>query len=420
MTALHANPDGPTVVVNNQVLYIDRFIETDPTVVDTISQAGDGVAELHRLLTLGAQVDKLASTTLDIEVLNTTVDRVTGTLGSAVDEAVQGLASSTQQLLDPTTGALPTALRTFSAGFEALLGSHFDPDSRKSILGKFEVLMTKVAHEQAVQISRMLDTNAPDSPLNRMRDEVTKNLKAETGVVTAQLRDLGERFAAQEAAVAVRREMTNKTTAKGFTFEDVVHELVAPLAAIHQDSAVQTGHDKGCDGTQRGDEVISLNPDDTRGHEANIVLECKDRKLSLKKILEELDEAMSNRNASVGIAVFAGPDLAPSPVPFSPYGNKAVLVLDKDDPDPHAIRLAYMWARWMARRELAGADTLDAARIEALIDEARRALQHATQVKRAHTSARKGIDDAASHVDTLIAEVTSALDGLATEVAKAA
>lgn len=63
---------------------------------------------------------------------------------------------------------------------------------------------------------------------------------------------------------------------------------------------------------------------------------------------------------------------------------------------------------------------MDVARIESMLDEARRGLQRATTVKKCHTSVRKSIDEATAHVDALASEIVNLLDDLGTEVTKAA
>ena len=78
----------------------------------------------------------------------------------------------------------------------------------------------------------------------------------------------------------------------------------------------------------------------------------------------------SNRDACVGIAVFGSAEVAPVKVPFAQYGDKAILVLDKEHPDPGPVSLAYLWSRWVAKRNLAdNAASLDFGKIEALIVE---------------------------------------------------
>ena len=121
----------------------------------------------------------------------------------------------------------------------------------------------------------------------------------------------------------------------------------------------------GVAGTQKGDEIVTLNPDDANGYEARFALEAKSRKLTMRNTLKELDDALENRDALAAIAVFTTQEQAPTSVPFHYAGNKAIVVLDKEGVDDAALRLAYMWARWVVRRELCGApaDELDIARV---------------------------------------------------------
>ncbi|MDQ1537893.1 MAG: hypothetical protein QOE58_2286 [Actinomycetota bacterium] len=421
MTAQMINSNQPSVVVNDGVLYMNNLVENDLTVVAAVEPADNPVGEVQRLLRLGAQVDRLAGTTLDAEVMEGTALRLTEGFERTVDTAIGEIEKSTKRLLDPNKGTLPSALGAFQTEFAAMLGSSFDPDSRKSIIGKLDNLMKKAATDQATAINLLLDPSSPDSPLSNWKEEISKTVKAESHVVSEQVRELSERIAVQAATVLAKKEAANKMTSKGFAFEDVLHALLEQNALPHQDLAVQTGRALGSCGNQRGDEVVTLNPDDTRGIDVNIVLECKDKKMGLKKILDELDGAMANRNASAGVAVFASYEAAPITSSFANWGDKAILVLDKDDPDPMAVRLAYMWARWVAKRELAGHDDeVDLARVEVLIDDVRRALQRTTYVKKCHTSARKSIDEATASIEVLATEVTTALDQLCDEVNKAA
>lgn len=141
------------------------------------------------------------------------------------------------------------------------------------------------------------------------------------------------------------------------------------------------------------------------------VLEAKARKLGLKAILDELDQAIENRDALAGIAVFRTQEIAPTSAPFHIFGNKAIAVLDKDADDTAALRVAYMWARWVAQRESAAGPSseIDSERITSAVDEAVRALATETTIKKSHTQARKAIDSASSQVAQLRLEVERAL-----------
>jgi hypothetical protein len=228
---------------------------------------------------------------------------------------------------------------------------------------------------------------------------------------------LSERIAVKEAIAPV----IAITTGKGFTYEDAVHEAVARIASHHGDCAEQTGKTSGSTATQKGDEVVTLDADDTYGCEGRFVLEAKARKLNMRKTIEELDAALANREALAAIAVFSAADEAPTAVPFHHTGNKAIVVFDAEDGDDSALRLGYMWARWVVRRELAGsaAEDVDLDRIGGLIEDARRAIDRVTAIKRSHTQAKKSIDQAGEQVSALADEVREALDAVAEELSAA-
>jgi len=119
--------------------------------------------------------------------------------------------------------------------------------------------------------------------------------------------------------------------------------------------------------------------------------------------------------------VFTTQEQAPTSVPFHHSGNRAIVVLDADGHDDAALRLAYMWARWIVRRECAGAgaDDVDLERVAALIEDARRAIDRSSAIKRFHTNAKKSIDQASEQLGSLTSEVQDALDAVADELAEA-
>ena len=124
---------------------------------------------------------------------------------------------------------------------------------------------------------------------------------------------------------------------------------------------------------------------------------------------------------SSAIAVFTTQEQAPTSVPFHYAGNKAIVVLDKEGADDSALRLGYMWARWVVRRDLCAepSDELDVARIGGLIDDAARAIDRCTTIRKYHTQARKGIEHAGLELDALVDEVRESLDAIGEELAPA-
>jgi hypothetical protein len=118
--------------------------------------------------------------------------------------------------------------------------------------------------------------------------------------------------------------------------------------------------------------------------------------------------------------VFSSQDVAPGTEPFRWFDRRAIVVLDKDELDPQALRLAYLWARWVATRDASTAcEGVDVDRLLALIEGATRSLKTASAVRGSHTQAKKAIDQAGRQLDSLLADVQSALDELQSVLAEA-
>ena len=245
---------------------------------------------------------------------------------------------------------------------------------------------------------------------------MAKTRKDILDAVHGQIRELRGDIGDLTTALAVknaRAEAEARSAVKGFSFEDLVEEGLARIGAVHGDVVERVGTRTGAAGTKAGDMRVTLNPDDTAGNDARFAVECKDRKLSHAKVMEELDRGAANHGAVCALAVFSRQDLAPTTMPFVWWGNRAILVYDKDDPDSAALQLAYCWARWVTRRELSGrTEVFDASRAEAALQRARQALAKQQAARACFTMATNKISEGTRHVDGLVEEVRAALTEL--------
>jgi hypothetical protein len=339
-------------------------------------------------------------------------DRIAVEMSSAIDR----INTTAAGLLDEDSGALCRTLGAHTRELEALLGATFDPDSKKSVLALFEEVIRSAHEQHTTAIKRLVTVEGDDSPLAELGRSVVVEVQKQLREVKQDIIDLSEKIAVQEAVAPV----LDLTTGKGFRFEDVVDARVNEIAARHGDVAERVGTVSGLSGHQKGDEVVVVNRDDVNGADVCFVLEVKARKLNMRQTVEELDAAMANRGALAGIAVFSTQQQAPTSVAFHCKDDKAVVVLDKDGVDDSALRLAYMWARWVVRRQLAGAavDGLDVDRIGRLIDDARRAIERHSNIKRSHSTAKKAIDAASGQAAAMAAEVDDSLVAIAHEIAR--
>jgi hypothetical protein len=395
------------VLVADGVVYVRELEEHDPEVVRVVAESEDSVAAIRQCLRIGARALRAAHVTVDVDVIERSFQALETRFESRVTDAVDEIARTTSDLLDEDNGALTGTLSAFRAEFDQLLGDTFDASSKLSVITKIEELVL-------CTMKGLITPEIDDSPIGRLKKELVDTMQREMGDVADEVRRVTEHLGILDATA----DAYEHTTSKGFDYEDVVDECVGALAAGYGDLAACTGNESGSCASKVGDEVVTLNRDDTHGVEARFTLEVKNRTLNMRKTLAELDQALANRDALAAIAVFRSQEQAPTSVPFQYNDDKAIAVLDPDDGDDSALRLAYMWARWTVRRRLAVGEQpgLDLERIAGLLEDACRALERHTAIKRFHTQARKSIDQAGEQVNDMVGEVHDTLDDLEAEL----
>lgn len=424
-TATHTgnNPPEPSVEVVGNSVIINNLVSTDPVVVRGVTESENPVAYTLDRLSLGFQAGLLSTASAGTAVLTSAVEHLTGSIETSTDSAVKGISDAVQAALSPEDGALPKALADIGEKVSSALAGVVDPDSKSSIVNQVvdqvEDFVKHLAEDQGAKLGALLDTRSPTSPLTQWKDDVVRTLKTETGEIRKEVVTLGERIAASAAATTAEKIMFAKTTLKGTKFEDLVFGLTAPIAQVHADLAEHTGHETGLLGTKDGDIVITLDEKDTGGAQASFVLEAKDKPMSKRAILNEVKNAMANRGAAFGVAIFSGYEIAPITTPFEWHGDKAIAVIDKDNPENGSLLVVYAWARLMTRYATMGTGTdVDLGRVQALVGDVQRALQAETQIKRNLSVARKGIEEAGTCTSVMTREIVTALESISTEIGK--
>ena len=122
-----------------------------------------------------------------------------------------------------------------------------------------------------------------------------------------------------------------------------------------------------------------------RGCDLRVVVEAKDRPMSMRAMRDELREARENRGAAVGVAVFT-PAHAPTGIaPFTMVGDDVYCVIDPEAPEPATLEAAVRLARLLALATLAEHEVeVDAAAIGAALTAIREQLE---VVRRAQVAA---------------------------------
>jgi hypothetical protein len=408
--AAHAYLTGDELVLKD-------FRERDSDVVEFVRTAEDPEAAVHRCLAMGARVLRLAGATLDSELVEHRFGEMTSELERRIADFSERVDESAESLLDEEEGKLALALRSWLDDVSTVLGDTFDETSKKSAIAKLEKVLEDARTEQVKAVRKLLDPHDDESPLGRWRSQIVEAVKDRGDKIEKAIDELKAQLGI-EGAVAEAHE---RTAVKGFDFESVVFDSLIPLVTPLQDVPEHVGNDTGSEGTKVGDIAVTISPTETPGRVVRYVVEAKDKPMTLKRALDELDAAMRNRDAEASLMVFANRGLCPVNEPFQCFDRKALVVLDTDDPDACALRLACLWARWTARREkVEGSEVIDVAIIQSLLEAARRSLNAATTIKGDHTRARTAIKLASQHLDDLVRDLKTALDQLEEEIAGSA
>jgi hypothetical protein len=405
--------DITSVLLDEDQLILESFYERDPQVLALARETDDLAVLVHDCLAVGARALTAAAATSEVAIVEKAFGEMTSSFTNGLDEFSKELETRTSELLDSEDGILPRSLDEFAGRLEELLGDTFDPESKKSAIAVLEQVMEKTALEQLKATRALLDPDNDISPLNRYRSEIVKAVEKEAQKLQKTVDELKTQLAVDEA----RAEMFERTTKKGFTFEDELETALIEICEPQGDVAERVGGTPGARG-KKGDFRVVVNPDDCGGQEISFTIEAKNQQLNLRDALKELDRCIVNRGALAGIAVFAKAEQCPGDIPFQSYGNRALVVYDPTEGNGLALRLAVAWARWVVRRQLAAtADSVDLDRIGSLIDAARQALRTQSTIDRALTTSANKITEAKGHLGSLVAEVEAALAGIESEIA---
>jgi hypothetical protein len=399
-------------VEDNKVVF-DGFVETDRHVVDAISVATDPELCAHELLHLGAHLAGLAAGSGGLAELEARVgarlDALAGTAQTTVTTGLATLAEQSRTLLAAEDGEVATALRSWRTNLDAHLGQLFDPDHKRSVIAAMETSLRGVLDTYSRRLTVALDPDVAGSPAARLLAQTrqdTTGLKAELAALTLAV-----------GAERGRADEHDRTAVKGLEFEPAVLAAVSAIAAPHGDLVEHVGRTTGARATKKGDILVTVTNDDLGPPPGAYIIEAKNRRLTLAATWRELDAAMANWEARAAVAVFAAGALAPTDLPFWYSDDKAIVVLDRHDPDPAALALACLFARWVVRRHAhPGEGGPDAEQMGAIIDRMQRDLARVSTIRRSLSSAAKATGEAREQLDTLATDIRAGLAELAAQL----
>jgi len=382
-------------------IVIDRLTVTDSALAAFLAErdVDDRPALVERALRIGLLALQDAGVTVNVDVVKGEFERLLRQAEQVNERAATTLEQTLRTNFADDDGRLPRTLERFLGDRGALrtfVSDLFDESKRDSAIGRIGTLLGTYFDGDASKLARLLDPTRLGSPMHQFREEISAGF--------AQLND---RLTAIEAAAAARATERARSTAKGTDFENLLEAMLADLARGAGDLLDRTSNDAGATlKSKKGDFVLTIDPRLARGADLRVVVEAKDRVISMRGIRDELREARENRGAAVGLAVFT-PAHAPSGIaPFAIVGDDVYCVVDPADPEPAVLEAAVRLARLLALASLAEHEVeVNAAAVAAALTGIREQLEAIKTLKSQLTSIGNATKAVWQGLDTLRAGI---------------
>jgi hypothetical protein len=406
------SPGGSAVCVDGDRLVVERLVFADPGLASIVGERppDDRPAFVERALRIGLLALQDAGTTLDVEMVRSEFEKLVRQSEQANERAAQALDLVLRTNFADGDGRLPRTLDRFLGDKGALrtfVADLFDERRRDSAIGRMGTMLERYFDGDASKLAQLLDPTRASSPLHQFRGEIAERFDK-----------LSERIVALEAASQARAAERAKGTAKGTDFEDLLESMLGEIARGAGDIVDRTGGETGDQlRSKKGDFVLTLNDAVARGADVRVVVEAKDRPMSVRAIRDELRDAKANRAAAVALAVFT-PAHAPTGVaPFDVRSGDVYCVLDPEAPEAATLEAAVKLARLLALASLAEREVeIDAAAVGRALAaireqlEAIRALRaQLTSIRNATGAVWEGLDKLRNGILVRVAEAESEL-----------
>ena len=400
-------PLHSSVRLEGDRIVIDRLSLSDPTLAAYLRErpADDRGALVERALRIGLIALQDAGVTVNVDAVRTEFERMVRQSEQVNERAAAALEQTLRANFADVDGRLPRTLEKFlgdRGALRSMVDELFDETKRDSAIGRISGMLERYFDGDASKLAHLLDPTRLNSPMHQFRQEIAAGFKG-----------LEERLVAIEAAAAARGAERARSAAKGADFEELLGVMLGEIARGAGDLLDQTGLETGSVmKSKKGDFVLTVDARVARGCDLRVVIEAKDRPMSMRAMRDELREARENRSAAVALAVFT-PAHAPTGIaPFTVIGDDVYCVIDPEAPEPATLEAAVRLARLLALASLAEREVeLDAAAVQAALTGIREQLEVVRQLKSQLTS----ISNATKAVWTGLDSMRSAILSRVTE-----
>lgn len=337
-----------TILVQGNVFINDVTLENEE-LAEYLLENGSTEEVLNAILNAGVSHMNLIKGSIEKNLMKEQVKIIEKSIVKTIDNAVSDMSSEAAKYL----GSDKKKKGIFIEGVESLqknliaelTGAVTDEKNTDSAIYKinqtvaefttsFENLLEQHIENQNESISDNFDLGDSNSIGSKLVGNVIDKLKPEIELIKQALNI---------------QDALEKTTKSGLSHEDSVQDALVSLKN-NSDIVEFTGGTTGkLARNKKGDHVVTFANEDGSLSNIKAVFESKDDKSfnSFTKVRDELDEAMKNRESSVGVFVVKNQENINKITSelFSPFGEKYSVVVYNEEIGDLALQLAYLWAK---------------------------------------------------------------------------
>jgi len=240
-----------------------------------------------------------------------------GDLAKKIDVAVGEFS------LDNEESALSRLVRNVHTA-QKTIQDQFSLDEDQSALSRLKRILE--ATQESINSQLTLDDD--QSALARLRKELTEILQEQQ----KSSREFQQEVTSALQAMQIRKEQAAKGTLHGIEFEQSLMSFIDHEFKATDDIVTATGNTTGrIKNCKIGDITLELGPE-SAAPGARITIEAKDKqKYQLAQAREEITMARDNRDAQVGLFVFARSNAPENLESLTRIGNDVFVVWDPED-----------------------------------------------------------------------------------------
>ena len=381
-----------SVIFSGETVAITDLTISDRELSNYLTESLDPEEAIRQLILVGNRMRSSFQSTLETQNIRTAADDLMTAMQDKYTKMVEDLTKSIDSLLEKDKGALALRIKELA---EKEIKPMLDPSIGDQV------------------------THGTKSPMHELKMAITKHIDEFEGRI-------------EEAVGGIKDLLGDgdgeRGPAEGFDFEDLISRLLMPIARIHGDSFIPTGTKQTSSGALIGDALVEINPEYKLGKNLKVVWEIKsdkkfkhirsvkDNAVNLDKVREELNKALEQRTANVGVFVLDDSELNKSLVPdwVELDGNKLLLLVDEKEPDSEMLKLAYLWSRWksLANSESHASLAINAEEVSGQMSSIRIKLNLCNSISRNLGIASRMVSDAAAQVRGLRKDVREMLVSL--------